>query len=174
MVRLLLIGSRDDHSPLKGLSARPLRLVGEHLVAAAKFDACLRWLPHLYVQTSLVQSNLGEVGNQYAAIVGHVEFPAPKGIYVNMMPIILGCLGSVPSELRGYNFMIQKCPVSNTDLEQHKIGYLTIYEMEAPAEAGELHRRGGVHCEGLGWRLELWYGLTQLDLLPRWDFYGIQ
>jgi len=97
--------------------------------------------------------------------IEEVKFPKRKNIDINMMPFVLGRKSSIPIEYHQYWPMICQClkrldPVAirrfkrnkswvydvNTDRpSMQKIGYLTIYE--AWCEAGNSHRRGGLHTD---------------------------
>jgi len=97
--------------------------------------------------------------------IEEVEFPEPKNININMMPFILGRKESIPKEYHEYWPMICQCllrmdPIAvrrsrekNRDIfkvdsdrkSMRKVGYLTIDE--AWCEAGNSHRRGGLHTD---------------------------
>jgi hypothetical protein len=70
-----------------------------------------------------------------------VTFPTPTDLSVNMMPIIMGDLVSVPDPLRGYLPLINAC-----DFEPGTTVYLTVQESQVASGASQ--RRGGIHTEG--------------------------
>jgi len=94
-----------------------------------------------------------------------VDFPEPKNIDINMMPFVLGKKSSIPREYHQYWPMICQClmrmdplavrrykkenktvyEVTSGRPSMRKVGYLTIYE--AWCEAGNSHRRGGLHTD---------------------------
>ncbi len=86
--QVLLRGNRDAASPLVRLPIAVLRIIYDWL--RADWDAIVAGPGD--VPESLVN----------AASVGFVNFPPPQAINVNMMPIIIGSLASVPVELRAY------------------------------------------------------------------------
>eukprot|EP00656_Telonema_subtile_P043353 TRINITY_DN49719_c0_g1_i2.p1 TRINITY_DN49719_c0_g1~~TRINITY_DN49719_c0_g1_i2.p1 ORF type:complete len:389 (+),score=62.01 TRINITY_DN49719_c0_g1_i2:124-1167(+) len=74
--------------------------------------------------------------------VGEVTFPAPRGISINMMPIIVGDLRSLPDYCQQYQPLIKQC--SPTDA-QGTVGYLSIEE--GTVQAGHSQRRPGLHTD---------------------------
>jgi len=76
---------------------------------------------------------------------GRVEFPKPQGIDINMMPFVMGDKKSLPKRYHAYWPMIEK---SVTEMEEGKIGFLTI--QESAVAAGESQRRPGLHLETPG------------------------
>ncbi|KXS17193.1 hypothetical protein M427DRAFT_54841 [Gonapodya prolifera JEL478] len=69
------------------------------------------------------------------------RFPPPKGIQINMMPILAEDLyHTVPEECRGYLEIINLCA-----MQTKGVIYLTIDEHEVLP--GEAHRRPGLHVE---------------------------
>ena len=94
-------------------------------------------------------SNKGQTGRGYFRIQQTPlsnAFPEPSGLYVNMMPFVMGDLSTVPEECRGYHALLEACPVNEEELG--KIGYLTIDER--PVTLGKSQRRPGVHTESPG------------------------
>ena len=92
---------------------------------------------------------------QHARLVGSVEFPAPKGIDVNMMPIVLdGRAESLPPALLGYAPLVAECLRHSwraaTRGRVAGVGYITVLESAVGAGGGP-HRRGGLHtdCPGV-------------------------
>jgi len=89
-------------------------------------------------------------------IIGQVaKFPAYRNRCINMMPIIMGDHKSIPNPFRDYIPMINMC-MQHKKEEMGKVGYLTIDEKYV--QAGQSHRRGGLHVErsqalrwGSGW-----------------------
>lgn len=73
-----------------------------------------------------------------------VKFPEPRGLNVNMMPVVMGDAESVPEELRGYLPLIKKC-----DFWPGSVVYLTVNE--SVVEAGETQRRPGIHTDAFKW-----------------------
>ena len=67
--------------------------------------AAAQWSPHL-VRDGLSAASIG----------GPVAFPPPTGRNVNMMPIVLGMIHSVPDELLPYASMLAACPVPREDV----------------------------------------------------------
>lgn len=130
VVRLLLIGTRDERSSLRllrGLEDSVLR----EIVDTVKES----W------ESSIVREGV------YASRVGRVGFPAPRCRCVNMMPVTIGDVDSIPKTLRDYVPLLAACPVGRA--EWGKVGYLTIDERTVEAD-GESQRRGGVHTESPG------------------------
>jgi hypothetical protein len=85
------------------------------------------------------------------SFIGSVNFPAPSGIMVNMMPFIMGRADSIPENMRGYLPLIFACGLEREQFG--KIGYLTITESAVTAERPS-HRRPGIHTEkhpSIGW-----------------------
>jgi hypothetical protein len=76
-------------------------------------------------------------------LITTVDFPAPQGLQVNMMPFILGDITSLPEDLRAYAPLIEACEVEESEIG--KIGYLSV--MESEVKPGLSQRRGGVHVE---------------------------
>lgn len=77
-----------------------------------------------------------------------IDFPEPKGININMMPIDMWNLReSLPENLQQYNTMIWYSGRHLVyDMEKFKkIAYLTVHEEIVPV--GKSHRRPGVHVE---------------------------
>lgn len=72
--------------------------------------------------------------------VAPIEFPAPTGINVNMMPIVPGDPDSVPEYLRGYLGVMAGQFLTN------KVAYLTVHE--SVVETGQTQRRPGIHTDG--------------------------
>jgi len=75
---------------------------------------------------------------------GHVEFPQPTEIDVNMLPFVIGNKNSLPEELHDYWSMIERC----RGLEKGSICYLTV--QESFVEQDESQRRPGLHTETPG------------------------
>jgi len=79
--------------------------------------------------------------------INTVVFPEPQSLKVNMMPIIMGELDSLPQELQGYQDMIMA-----TQLKHQTVVYLTVHE--SMVEKGSTQRRPGIHTDAtskLGW-----------------------
>lgn len=85
-----------------------------------------------------------------------VRFPKPTGLSINMMPVLLTCLGtSLPHFAQPYRRILASCPMHfHSELEpllgpQHQeVGYLTVEEGWVPV--GQSQRRPGVHIERPG------------------------
>jgi hypothetical protein len=85
-----------------------------------------------------------------------INFPAPKDININMMPVYLGggIYRSLPEEYKHYTRFIlshalcQPWDYRENDTIKQKIGYLTIHEGWVPV--GESQRRPGLHIERPG------------------------
>ena len=78
-----------------------------------------------------------------------ISFPNFKGIMVNMMPIIVGDVKSLPEELKPYQNLINK-----TKLEQGSIAYLTV--RESIITDSKTQSRSGIHVEAP--KLNCWGG----------------
>ncbi|KXS21218.1 hypothetical protein M427DRAFT_51479 [Gonapodya prolifera JEL478] len=105
--------------------------------------ACVcRFLKHVATkERAWRKENVPYVGQAYLPAFS-ATFPAPKGIQINMMPILANNLtGTLPEDCRGYRDMIQQCLL----LKNNGVVYLTIDERRVPA--GEAHRRSGLHVE---------------------------
>lgn len=112
-----------------------------------------------------------------ALVVGrYLKFPKSQGIWINMMPFVMGSKASIPKKYHHYWPMIEACPID--DDQKGKVGYLTISEnYVAP---GEKQRRGRLHvdrpqmsvkaacnyCHGFG------SGRICFDEYGEWDWYG--
>lgn len=72
--------------------------------------------------------------------IGAVEFPPYQGGQVNMMPIIVGDLWTLPDRLRGYATLIDA-----TGLPRGELAYLTVHE--SVVRPGETQRRPGAHTD---------------------------
>lgn len=70
-----------------------------------------------------------------------IQFPAPTGTIINMMPIIMGDHHTVPRSLAGYRWLIDAC-----DLPLHSTVYLTVHESLVLKDTTQ--RRPGVHTDG--------------------------
>jgi len=80
-------------------------------------------------------------------VCNQVEFPPfTGGIRVNMMPIRMGDVTSLPENLRAYQKLIDKCPIHAS--EKRQIGYVTVHESEV--KQGQTQTRGGLHTERMG------------------------
>lgn len=81
-----------------------------------------------------------------------IVFPEPSGININMMPINLRDLASLPDYCKPYEQIIKYCSQTVPDFDylkyvpiQSHIGYLTI--MESDVVQGHSQRRPGLHIE---------------------------
>jgi hypothetical protein len=129
-LRILLIGRTDDNSPFSKL---PLFLI-------QRIYLTYRGL----VRRHLLNTRPGV----FASIVGKVvHWPAFTGLNVNMMPIRIGDLHSLPESCLPYISILASLPLSRSNWG--KIGYLTIHE-SIVTEEGASQRRGGVHTETPG------------------------
>jgi len=84
---------------------------------------------------------------QAFSVIKTVEFPAPSGININMMPIIIEDAQSIPEKYRHYYPLIEAC--FRIRMAPSKVGYLTINE--GNIDAGASQRRGGLHIECPGY-----------------------
>lgn len=76
-----------------------------------------------------------------------VHFPPPSDININMMPIILGDLRTIPNEYKHYSGIIEQCSMpKNWQWRGGDVAYLTI--QESRVDVCEPQRRGGIHTEG--------------------------
>lgn len=82
--------------------------------------------------------------NENLQYVGQVEFPAPTGLGVNMMPFVMGDAESIPRECHGYLQLIKACGLEPDQFG--KVGYLSIQESRVTADRPN-HRRPGIHTE---------------------------
>lgn len=83
----------------------------------------------------------------FASIVARgIKFPPPTGLRINMMPIVIGDVKTLPQECRPYLPLLRMCPLPSE--EWGKVGYLTIDE--SVVEEGASQRRGGLHTESPG------------------------
>ena len=83
----------------------------------------------------------------FASRVAQVVFPAPTGININMMPVVLGEACSVPQEYWHYLPLLCACPLSRSDWGY--VGYLTIQE-SVILEENATQRRTGLHTDSPG------------------------
>ena len=81
IARLLLLGHSDGNSSLSVLPQEVLSLV-------------FRYVQSWWRQCVTVGGHISKVGI-YASVISELRFPAPTGINVNMMPIMLGALATV-------------------------------------------------------------------------------
>ena len=81
IARLLLLGHSDGNSSLSVLPKEVLSLV-------------FRYVQSWWRQCVTVGGHISKVGI-YASVISELRFPAPTGINVNMMPIMLGALATV-------------------------------------------------------------------------------
>uniref|UniRef100_A0A7S3JYP0 Uncharacterized protein n=1 Tax=Aureoumbra lagunensis TaxID=44058 RepID=A0A7S3JYP0_9STRA len=79
----------------------------------------------------------------YAVAIGKVRFPESKNRYCNMMPIKIGDPATIPPEYEDYLPLIAAVPLARDDWAE--VAYLTIDERQV--EAGQSHRRAGLHVE---------------------------
>lgn len=94
---------------------------------------------------------------KYQLMTRPVEFPVPKDIHINMMPVELGhaIFRSLPNDCQHYaKFIWQNClcqywkSIKEDEMPKTRIGYLTIHEGWVPV--GESQRRPGLHIERPG------------------------
>lgn len=160
----LLVASAALGGSVDGLELPPdvlevMELIASHITALSKH---VRWPPFFAGE---MQRGKGEAGVEHAfenfpgpvrtvgvdcralIDVGPVAFPPPNGVEVNMMPFIMGKDESIPQDLHGYLPLIRACDLPRSEIG--KVGFLTIHEAEV--NAGESHRRGGLHidCPGV-------------------------
>ena len=74
-----------------------------------------------------------------------LTFPKPSGLDVNMMPIVLGDISTIPEDCQPYKAMLETV-FSLMNAEEHgRVGYLTIQESDVMP--GETQRRAGAHTD---------------------------
>jgi hypothetical protein len=76
-------------------------------------------------------------------VIAPVTFPEPTGLWVNMMPFVIGDPDSIPAHLRQYQGLLDLCEFPES--EYGRIGYLSI--CETFVRKGETQRRPGIHTE---------------------------
>jgi hypothetical protein len=76
-----------------------------------------------------------------------VSLPQFTGTRVMMMPILIGDLSSVPSQLDHYGSTLQQLFGLSDPKHYGKVGYITIDEKVV--QAGSTHRRSGLHVDGV-------------------------
>ena len=143
-LKILLIGSKDVGSPFSKL---PLHLIKRIYLEYRG-----------WVRRHLLNSQPGV----YASIVGKVvSWPPFTGLNINMMPIRLGDLDSLPASCKPYAPILASLPLSRSNYTvggkdeayitggKAKVGFLTIHE-SIIEEDGASQRRGGVHTETPG------------------------
>ena len=81
--------------------------------------------------------------------VSRINFPQFNGLMINMMPVIVGDIDSLPDELKSYHSIINQ-----TRLEQGSLAYLTVRESIITSNAPQ--SRGGIHVEAP--KLNAWGG----------------
>lgn len=140
VLRTLLIGHLGSKSPLSKLPTSLIR--------------------RIYLEyKGLIHRLLNPCPGVFASIVGKVvKWPKYTGLNINMMPIRIGDLSSLPDSCRQYGAILASLPLSRDDYtvrahpdyrEMAVIGFLTIHESVIEAD-GESQRRGGVHTETPG------------------------
>lgn len=81
-----------------------------------------------------------------------VKFPKPTGLCINMMPISLWDINTIPAQCLQYGEMIQACPAPYWDIHSQgrsdHVVYLTV--CESLVQVGESQRRPGLHIERPG------------------------
>mmetsp|Transcript_88010 Transcript_88010/g.249340 ORF Transcript_88010/g.249340 Transcript_88010/m.249340 type:complete len:360 (-) Transcript_88010:124-1203(-) len=125
ILRCLLLGTADPHSPLRLLRGHGpcIQQIWCHLEG--------QWREHI-------------VSDTHAFVkVAHVQFPDPTGISINMMPFVMGDKASVPFEYHSYWPLIEACRIPGD--QKGQVGYLTVDE--SFVEAGQSQRRRGLHVE---------------------------
>ena len=136
----VIVGLYDEESPLHMLNGHITIL--EHIFRYVREW----WRKHIIT------------GGVYASTVGRLAFPQPTGININMMPIVMGEVESIPKEYHAYVPLLLACPISRDDWNQ--VGYLTIQE-SVVEEEGTSQRRGGIHTETPG--------LFRNNMSPEWQ-----
>ena len=132
----MLLGTYDVGSDLS-------ILFGHDDVIGLVFGYVTSWWKSHIIQHPVTSRTRGV----YASKVGHVTFPQPSGININMMPFVMGETESIPNEYRHYVNILASCPINRQ--EWGKIGYLTIHE-SIVTEEGASQRRHGLHTETPG------------------------
>lgn len=78
--------------------------------------------------------------------VGELDFPNWSGTRIQMMPVMMSDPESIPANLGNWkDAFVRLCSFSKG---AKGIGYLTIDERKV--KAGEVHRRPGLHVDGMG------------------------
>lgn len=144
---------------------------GTDKLAASEFDTSDAYPGACGVCGSRHRFQNAFVNHCTVSVVDTVTFPPPSGLKVNMMPFIMGQNDSVPEHMHGYLPLIEACRLPRS--ERGKVGYLTIDEAEV--NAGESHRRGGLHidCPGMILGADGAVLSGTLDLSPGWGGDGI-
>jgi len=89
---------------------------------------------------------------------GEVSLPQYSGVRVMMLPIVLGVMESIPKSIENWKGNLSN--LFSICGNKGKVGYITIDEKTV--KAGEAHRRGGLHVDGVyrngpgGWGGGLW------------------
>lgn len=87
---------------------------------------------------------------------GLANFPKFSGAMINMMPVIVGDIDSLPSELQAYDSLINM-----TGLKKGSLAYLTIRESLISSDMPQ--SRGGIHVEAplnCSWGGGAWGGIS--------------
>lgn len=71
----------------------------------------------------------------------NIDFPIPSNIIINMMPIIVGDINSLPGNVKQYHEIVNKC-----NLPKGSVAYLSINESNL--NKGQVQRRPGIHTDG--------------------------
>ena len=138
----VIVGLYDEESPLHMLNGHITIL--EHIFRYVREW----WRKHIIT------------GGVYASTVGRLAFPKPTGININMMPIVMGDVESIPEEYHAYVPLLLACPIARA--EWGHVGYLTIQESMVEEE-GASQRRGGIHTETPG--------LLSNNMSPEWKVH---
>ena len=157
VLRLLLLGVRDPASPLHAIDsdcARRIYLMWRQWVDAhLDFDGV-----HASVISGCTINHEKRTGGRIPRVIVPVNFPPPRDRVVNMMPVRMGDLTSIPEDLQDYAELLTSCPAwvappraepPGARGEHERIGYLTVHESRVE-EDGATQRRKGLHTETPG------------------------
>ncbi|OQR83139.1 hypothetical protein ACHHYP_15052 [Achlya hypogyna] len=156
VVRLLLLGTHDNESPLRKLRGLDVivRAVLDHLMAVWRAQLCtdrrgyvqLREVEGMRISATITaepiefRPHIVTFPPPLTRFIDGMEMPKP--FHVNMMPFIIGDRKSLPPECQRYVQLLNECYSPG---QQGKVGYLTIHE--GVVEAGASQRRPGLHVE---------------------------
>eukprot|EP01129_Flabellula_baltica_P008194 TRINITY_DN3236_c0_g2_i1.p1 TRINITY_DN3236_c0_g2~~TRINITY_DN3236_c0_g2_i1.p1 ORF type:complete len:297 (-),score=44.93 TRINITY_DN3236_c0_g2_i1:12-902(-) len=103
-------------------------------------------IQNLFLEGHVACFPVRHLNERRGRVVERVIFPEPEGLYCNMMPFVVGSIDSLPTEYQRYYHLIRRLPFHPDEIG--KVAYLTIDERVV--EAGESHRRPGLHIESPG------------------------
>ncbi len=166
-LKVLLCGTRDEHSPLallcgnedtvlKEIYTRIIELWKQAVIitkpaySVGRMNYPFGHNGHVIIERGAVHCLGREEGDRPEISFtrcGHIEFPQPNNRNVNMLPFIMGDALSLPEDLQVYyDSAIARCPIDPSELG--KVCYLTV--TESFVKVGETQRRDGLHIEAPG------------------------